>query len=126
MKPRPGSPTSAAKDAICAMSTEPANESPVEGIKRGSRYLRWSLLESLADPKTGALREPDTHLLKFHGSYQQDDRDLREERERQKLEPAYSFMDRTRLPGGVCTPRQWLALDELAGRYGSGSPRPTA
>jgi len=102
-----------------------ASESPVEVVKRESRLLRGSIAESLADPVTGALREPDTHLLKFHGSYQQDDRDLREERERQKLEPAYSFMVRTRLPGGVCTPRQWLVLAGLARRYGSGSLRLT-
>ena len=79
-----------------------------------SRLLRGTLVESLADPLTGAIREDDTVLIKFHGIYQQDDRDLREERRRQKLEPAYSFMMRARLPGGVCTPAQWLALDEIA------------
>ncbi len=78
--------------------------SPVELIKRESRGLRGTLVESLADPATGALRESDTQLIKFHGSYQQDDRDVREERRQQKLEPAYSFMIRTRLPGGICTP----------------------
>ncbi|QOJ31185.1 MAG: assimilatory sulfite reductase (NADPH) hemoprotein subunit [Gammaproteobacteria bacterium] len=102
-----------------------AAESPVEGIKRASRLLRGTLVESLADAHTGGLREPDRQLIKFHGSYQQDDRDLREERERQKLEPAWSFMVRTRLPGGVCTPRQWLALAGLARRHGSGSLRLT-
>lgn len=100
-------------------------ESPVEGIKRSSRLLRGTLVESLADATTGGLREPDRQLIKFHGSYQQDDRDLREERARQKLEPAWSFMVRTRLPGGVCTPRQWLALAGLARRYGNGSLRLT-
>ncbi len=99
--------------------------SPVERIKRDSRLLRGTLLESLADPLTGAIREDDTAVIKFHGSYQQDDRDIREERRQQKLEPAYSFMIRTRLPGGVCTPRQWLALDEIARRYGSGTLRLT-
>jgi sulfite reductase (NADPH) hemoprotein beta-component len=97
----------------------------VERIKSASRYLRGTLLESLADPVTGGLREDDTQLIKLHGSYQQDDRDLRDERRRQKLEPAYSFMIRTRLPGGVCTPAQWLALDALAGRYANGSLRLT-
>ena len=67
-------------------------------------------MESLADPLTGAIRDSDTQLIKFHGSYMQDDRDLRAEREHQKLEPAYSFMIRTRLPGGICSPKQWLAL----------------
>jgi len=99
--------------------------SPVERIKRDSRLLRGTLAESLGDAITGAIREDDTVLIKFHGSYQQDDRDLREERRRRKLEPAYSFMIRTRLPGGVCTPRQWLALDEVARRYANGTLRLT-
>ena len=64
-------------------------------------------------------------LLKFHGTYLQDDRDLRDERRRQKLEPDYQFMIRVRLPGGVCQPAQWLTLDELAHRYGNGTLRLT-
>ena len=102
-----------------------SESSPVERIKRDSRLLRGTLIESLADPLTGAIREDDTVLVKFHGSYQQDDRDIREERRRQKLEPAYSFMIRTRLPGGVCTPAQWLALDDIARRYANGTLRIT-
>jgi sulfite reductase (NADPH) hemoprotein beta-component len=98
---------------------------PVERIKAASRLLRGSIVESLADPVTGGLREDDQQLLKFHGSYQQDDRDVREERRLARLEPAYSFMIRTRVPGGVCTPAQWLALDGLAGRYGNGTLRLT-
>jgi sulfite reductase (NADPH) hemoprotein beta-component len=99
--------------------------SPVEGIKTRSRGLRGTLVDSLANPVTGAIAEDDTQLIKFHGSYQQDDRDIREERRLQKLEPAYSFMIRMRLPGGVCTPAQWLAIDDIAGRYGNGSLRLT-
>ena len=99
--------------------------SPVETLKANSHGLRGTLVDSLADPVTGALREGDAQLLKFHGSYQQDDRDVRDERRKQKLEPAYSFMIRTRLPGGVATPAQWLALDELARGYGNGSLRIT-
>ena len=91
--------------------------SSVEDIKTSSRRLRGTLLESLADPVTAALREDDQSLLKFHGSYQQDDRDLRDERRRQKLEPAHSFMIRTRTPGGVVTPAQWLKLDAIATRF---------
>lgn len=72
----------------------------VEDIKSTSRRLRGSLEQSLADPVTGALREDDQTLIKYHGSYQQDDRDIRDERRRQKLEPAYQFMIRTRTPGG--------------------------
>jgi sulfite reductase (NADPH) hemoprotein beta-component len=99
--------------------------SPVEILKAGSHGLRGTLVESLADPITGALREGDAQLLKFHGSYQQDDRDVRDERRKQKLEPAYSFMIRTRLPGGVATAKQWLDLDALATQYGNGSLRLT-
>ncbi|MGE0582907.1 MAG: assimilatory sulfite reductase (NADPH) hemoprotein subunit [Steroidobacteraceae bacterium] len=99
--------------------------SPVEHIKAASRLLRGTLADSLADAPTGALAEDDTNILKFHGSYQQDDRDLREERRLQKLEPAYSFMIRTRLPGGVCTPSQWLALDAIAREHGNGTLRLT-
>ena len=86
----------------------------VEDIKSESHRLRGSLLDSLADPVTGALRESDQTLIKYHGSYQQDDRDLRDERRRQKLEPDYSFMIRTRTPGGVVTSEQWLKLDNIA------------
>ncbi|MFZ2508866.1 MAG: assimilatory sulfite reductase (NADPH) hemoprotein subunit [Steroidobacteraceae bacterium] len=100
--------------------------SPVEKIKAASRMLRGTIAGSLEDPVTGALHEDDQQLIKFHGTYQQDDRDVREERRLAKLEPAYSFMIRTRLPGGVCTPAQWLALDRLAGRYGNGSLRLTS
>ena len=99
--------------------------SPVETLKANSRGLRGTLVESLADPITGALGEGDAQLLKFHGSYQQDDRDVRDERRKQKLEPAYSFMIRTRLPGGVATAKQWLDLDALATQYGNGSLRLT-
>src|SRR5918993_1439423 len=102
-----------------------AELSHVEKIKRESRQLRGTLDESLRDPLTGAIREDDTVLIKFHGSYQQDDRDIREERRKQKLEPAYSFMIRTRLPGGVVSPQQWLQLDEIARRYGNGTLRIT-
>ncbi|WP_456953219.1 assimilatory sulfite reductase (NADPH) hemoprotein subunit [Lysobacter sp. HA35] len=89
----------------------------VEDIKKNSRALRGTLLDSLADPITGAIADDDQTLIKYHGSYQQDDRDLRDERRRQKLEPAYQFMIRTRTPGGVITPSQWLKLDAIASTY---------
>ena len=97
----------------------------VEDIKAHSHRLRGSLLDSLADPLTGALREDDQTLIKYHGSYQQDDRDIRDERRRQKLEPAYQFMIRTRTPGGVVTPEQWLKLDAIATRHANHSLRIT-
>jgi sulfite reductase (NADPH) hemoprotein beta-component len=107
------------------MSAAPPNLSPVEGIKTRSRRLRGTLVESLGDAVTGAIADDDTQLIKFHGSYQQDDRDLREERRAQKLEPDYSFMIRTRLPGGVVTPAQWLKLDAIATTYANNTLRLT-
>jgi sulfite reductase (NADPH) hemoprotein beta-component len=104
---------------------EAAGRSAVERIKETSDYLRGSIVASLANPITGALADSDTQLIKFHGSYQQDDRDLRDERRRKKLEPLYSFMVRVRAPGGVCTPAQWLLLDELARTHANGSLRLT-
>ena len=99
--------------------------SDLERIKAESRYLRGTIAEGLADPVTGAISDDDNKLLKFHGSYLQDDRDLREERRKQKLEPAYAFMLRARLPSGVVTPAQWLAFDRLATEYANGTLRIT-
>jgi sulfite reductase (NADPH) hemoprotein beta-component len=101
------------------------NLTPLEHIKAASRGLRGTLTESLKDAATGSLRENDQQLLRLHGSYQQDDRDVREERRVQKLEPLWRFMVRVRLPAGVCTPAQWLALDALATELGNGSLRLT-
>lgn len=95
--------------------------SEVEYIKTNSNLLRGTLLESLDNEVTGSIATDDTQLIKFHGSYQQHDRDLESERKRQKLEPLYSFMIRIRVPGGVATAEQWLRLDELAEQYGSGT-----
>jgi len=99
--------------------------SDFERIKDASRQLRGTIAEGLRDPVTNAISDDDNKLLKFHGSYQQDDRDLREERRRQKLEPAYSFMLRARLPSGVVTPAQWLVFDRLARDYANGTLRIT-
>ncbi|KMY56236.1 sulfite reductase [Bacillus sp. FJAT-27231] len=95
--------------------------SDVERIKKESDYLRGTLAETLADPITAGIPDDDNRLMKFHGSYLQDDRDLRNERERQKLEPAYQFMVRVRAPGGVATSEQWLAMDDIANKYGNGT-----
>ncbi len=104
-------------------TTSPLSED--EALKQRSRYLRGSIVESLADAATGAVAADDAKLLKFHGSYQQDDRDLRNERQRQKLEPLHSFLIRLRMTGGVCTPEQWLQLDKLARKYANASLRIT-
>ena len=92
-----------------------------EHIKVASQYLRGTIAEGLEDNSTGALAASDTQLTKFHGIYQQDDRDIRDERSAQGVEPAYSFMIRVRMPGGVCTPQQWLAMDQIADEHGNGS-----
>ncbi|MBE2924168.1 assimilatory sulfite reductase (NADPH) hemoprotein subunit [Anoxybacillus flavithermus] len=95
--------------------------SDVERIKKESNYLRGTLKETMEDRITAGIPEDDNRLMKFHGSYLQDDRDLRAERQKQKLEPAYQFMIRVRTPGGVATPEQWLVMDELARKYANGT-----
>lgn len=95
--------------------------SDVEEMKAASNYLRGTLEQSMQDELTSGIPDLDNRLMKFHGSYLQDDRDQRLERERKKLEPAYQFMVRLRMPAGVATSKQWLKLDELADKYGNGS-----
>ncbi|MBV7314668.1 assimilatory sulfite reductase (NADPH) hemoprotein subunit [Shewanella sp. NIFS-20-20] len=85
-----------------------------EYLKADSDYLRGTIKQGLSSQLTGAFSDGDQQLIKFHGFYQQDDRDLRLERKAQKLEPLYSFMLRARVAGGVCTPAQWLAVDRIA------------
>ncbi len=97
----------------------------VEKIKLESRHLRGGMVAGLQDASTGSLSFEDQRTIKFHGSYQQDDRDLRDERRRQKLEPAHQFMIRIRAPGGVFTPQQWLGLDAIATTYANHSLRVT-
>ena len=96
-----------------------------ERIKEASDYLRGTLEQGLREEVTGAIIEDDAQLVKFHGMYLQDDRDLRPERTRKKLEKAFAFMIRMRIPGGVVTPGQWLALDRVARDYGNGTVRLT-
>ena len=96
-----------------------------ELLKAASVYLRGTIAEGLDAPLTGSIAEDDTQLTKFHGLYLQDDRDLRPERRKKRLEPAFAFMARVRLPGGVCTPQQWLQMDQIAGDYANGTLRLT-
>jgi sulfite reductase (NADPH) hemoprotein beta-component len=98
----------------------------VEKIKAESRALRGTLAISLKDPTTAAVAEADAVITKFHGIYQQDDRDQREVRREARLETAYSFMIRVRVPGGVIEPQQWLALDRLADEVANGTIRLTS
>ena len=96
-----------------------------EFIKEQSHQLRGTLAEGLLKVETGAIAEDDQQLIKFHGSYIQDDRDVRGERGKKKLEKAYSFMIRLRIPGGVVTPKQWIGLDTIASTYANGTMRLT-
>jgi len=107
------------------LSPNSAPHSDVEDIKIRSNYLRGSLEETLQDQITGSIPEDDNRLMKFHGSYMQDDRDLRNERAKQKLEPAYQFMLRVRAAGGVVTPEQWLMMDSVSQKYANGTIRLT-
>ncbi|MDP5145679.1 assimilatory sulfite reductase (NADPH) hemoprotein subunit [Shewanella sp. ULN5] len=85
-----------------------------EYLKIDSDYLRGTIQEGLDTQVTGSFSDGDQQLIKFHGFYQQDDRDLRNERKEQKLEPLYSFMLRARVPGGICSPAQWLDVDKIS------------
>jgi sulfite reductase (NADPH) hemoprotein beta-component len=96
-----------------------------ESIKAASHGLRGGIAEGLGEVITGQLEEDDTQLTKFHGIYQQDDRDVRAERGRKKMEKAFSFMARVRVPGGQMTPAQWLALDDIAEERANGTLRVT-
>lgn len=106
------------KDILKAPEGPPSD---VEGIKERSDYLRGTLKEVMLDRMSAGIPEDDNRLMKHHGSYLQDDRDVRAERQKQKLEPAYQFMLRVRLPGGVATPEQWLVMDDLSEKYGNGT-----
>ncbi|GJE91135.1 sulfite reductase subunit beta [Phanerochaete sordida] len=108
---------------VDAVEVHEAEPEPItnEHIKVASQYLRGTIAEGLQDTTTGQLAPSDTQLTKFHGIYQQDDRDIRDERQAQGVEPAFAFMIRVRMPGGVCTPEQWLAMDQIADEHGNGS-----
>ncbi|KAJ8099517.1 hypothetical protein POJ06DRAFT_276942 [Lipomyces tetrasporus] len=90
-----------------------------EDIKIQSNYLRGTIVEGLNDESTGGISASDSQVAKFHGVYLQDDRDIREQRKASGLEPAYFFMIRVRMPAGVSTPAQWLAIDRIAGENGN-------
>jgi sulfite reductase (ferredoxin) len=104
--------------------TTGAEPSKVERIKEASDHLRGTIAQELAE-ETPAFREESVQLLKFHGVYQQDDRDRRKEA-RAKGQPRwYQMMIRTRIPGGVVTPEGYLAHDRIAERWGNGTLRIT-
>ncbi len=96
-------------------------ETPNEGFKRDSRFLRGDIADELRDLSTGAISPANQQLLKFLGATLQDNRDTRIARKKAGQDREYSFMVRLRLPGGEMTPQQWLRMDELADRYGDGT-----
>ena len=106
------------------MSKQPLSHpkaGPVEGpladnerLKRESNFLRGTIEQDLQDPLTGGFNGDNFQLIRFHGMYQQDDRDIRPERTAQKLEPLHNVMLRARLPGGIITPAQWQIIDKFA------------
>ncbi|MDM5071747.1 MULTISPECIES: assimilatory sulfite reductase (NADPH) hemoprotein subunit [Aeromonas] len=106
------------------MSKQPISKQaagPVEGplsdnerLKRESNFLRGTIEQDLQDPLTGGFNGDNFQLIRFHGMYQQDDRDIRPERTAQKLEPLHNVMLRARLPGGIITPAQWQVIDKFA------------
>lgn len=96
-----------------------------EHVKEASRFLRGTIEAGLADEISGAIGADDQQLVKFHGMYLQDDRDLRPERTRKKMEKAFAFMVRLRIPGGELSPAQWLKVDEVARLYANNTMRLT-
>ncbi|MFC1507762.1 assimilatory sulfite reductase (NADPH) hemoprotein subunit [Pseudomonadota bacterium] len=85
-----------------------------ERLKRESNFLRGTIAKDLQDRTTGGFTADNFQLIRFHGMYQQDDRDIRAERAKQKLEPLHNVMLRARMPGGIITPKQWLGIDKFA------------
>lgn len=88
-----------------------------ERMKQDSNYLRGTIKEDLKNGLTGGFDGDNFLLIRFHGMYQQDDRDIRAERAEQKLEPRHAMMLRCRLPGGIITPKQWLDIDKFASEH---------
>ena len=95
-------------------SEKPKRLSKNESIKEESDFLRGTIAEGLADDSTGSISSTDAQLTKFHGTYLHDNRDERKALLKERKEKAFSFMIRVRVPGGVCTPAQWLGIDELS------------
>lgn len=90
-----------------------------ERLKAQSNFLRGTITDDLGDQITGGFTVDNFQLIRFHGMYQQDDRDIRAERAKQKLEPLHNVMLRARLPGGIISPEQWLVIDNFAKKHTS-------
>jgi sulfite reductase (NADPH) hemoprotein beta-component len=101
-------------------SLSPQPPSANELLKLASPTLAGTIPQALADPQTDRFSDDDNQFLKFHGIYQEDDRDLR------KTGKKYIMMIRVRVPGGVITPAQYLELDRLSEQYANRTLRITS
>src|SRR5262249_40392291 len=117
--------TGVAPDVADVIPKKSPTRSPVEGFKEASRQLRGTIALELAKD-TDHFGEADKQLLKFHGTYQQEDRDARKNRKKDGVGKHYMFMVRCKIPGGKLTAAQYLAVDDLAGAYGNGTLRFTS
>jgi sulfite reductase (ferredoxin) len=108
----------------CGCNEPDQDLSKVERIKAGSRLLRGDIVDELASAEP-LFTDPSTQLLKFHGIYQQEDRDRRKEARRLGMAKHHQMMVRTRIPGGVVSPDAYLAHDRIASRWGNGTMRVT-
>src|SRR5437773_12020349 len=90
-----------------------------ETIKEAIPTLAGAIAQTLADPNIDRFSEDDVQFLKLHGTYQQDEWDLR------KTQKQFIMMIRGRIPGGVMTPRQWCLVDTLASHHGNNTVRIT-
>ncbi|MCP2040155.1 sulfite reductase (NADPH) hemoprotein beta-component [Neisseria sp. HSC-16F19] len=97
--------------------SKPAQPSDNERLKEQSDYLHGTIAQDLGEQLTGGFQGDNFQLIRFHGMYEQDDRDIRAERLEQKLEPNKNVMLRCRLPGGIISPEQWLGIDRFAGEH---------
>lgn len=88
-----------------------------ERIKFESNYLRGSIVDDLKDDLTGGFSADNYQLIRFHGMYEQDNRDIRSKRLEQKLDTLKNIMLRCRLPGGIISTDQWLGIDDFARKH---------
>ncbi len=109
---------------VCGCTTSLDGQSKNESIKANSNHIRGRIREEL-DVETPAFTEESEQLLKFHGIYQQDDRDKRKEARARGLDKHHQLMIRTRIPGGVVSADAYLAHDDIAGRWANGTLRIT-
>src|SRR5262245_24328054 len=107
------------------MEAETTKLTVVEGLKESSDFLRGQIVKELADAGDHVSKD-SYNLLKFHGTYQQEDRDARKTRDRTGVHKHYMFMVRCKIPGGKLTADQYLGLDSLSDEHGNGTLRFTS